>query len=370
MPRLLIDAHRPVTLGALPQTVPLKSIRAEAAMARLLWSRTRSLLRGGVLPMLAMLTALPSLAGCTQAKNEVHALLQVERALQNPMGEPARMSEEEFTSYMETQVALMKTRLVLNSALRDPKVANLPAIKDQEDPLNWLENQLKVAAVPRTGIVRVAFKGGRPEDQALLINAVVQAYLTETVQKEARTKEVRMKFLKSYYAEFDSSLTDKRETLRRIQKDLGTTGTKLTELDQQFAVAQVRAIEKDLLDVLAQIRKARGEIVMAETMEQSNRAKPLADSDRNDLKQKQQAAQQRIDQLVKVQALLTEERTSQIIAMRRGNMDVVELGWLREEVRMLENTSKEVRQQIQRLEVEMQAPPRVSLLEEAEAPGK
>src|SRR5206468_8669282 len=40
----------------------------------------------------------------------------------------------DFGSYQRTQVVLAKSRLVLNAALRDPKVADLPLVQEQTDP--------------------------------------------------------------------------------------------------------------------------------------------------------------------------------------------------------------------------------------------
>ena len=55
-------------------------------------------------------------------------------------GEPA----PDIASHQRTQVALAKSRLVLNSALRDPAVQNLPLIINQLEPIQWLEKEIQI----------------------------------------------------------------------------------------------------------------------------------------------------------------------------------------------------------------------------------
>src|SRR5205823_5919243 len=47
----------------------------------------------------------------------------------------------EFGNYQRAQLAMVKSRLVLNSALQDPKVAKLSILQEQLDPVDWLQNQ-------------------------------------------------------------------------------------------------------------------------------------------------------------------------------------------------------------------------------------
>ena len=54
----------------------------------------------------------------------------------------AASSQEDFDEYRRTQEAMVKSRLVLNAALRQPKIADLSIIRDHADPVEWLEKEL------------------------------------------------------------------------------------------------------------------------------------------------------------------------------------------------------------------------------------
>jgi polysaccharide biosynthesis transport protein len=414
-------------------------------------TRCLSVLRHGayLLPSLAAFAGMLLLTQAVQAAQKggaakgkssppIHALLQVERETVGDLqAQPARMSPEEFADFLELQIALLKSRLILNGALKAPEVANLPTVKQQKDPAEWLEQRLKVDAVKRTGILRIAVTGGDVQEQALLANAVAEAYLQEIVDREQRKRQARLDQLKKYYADYGSRLRDRRETLRRMNLAVGGNDAQLL----QFTLKQVAAIEKELLEAQAQIRKAKIEILMAkakehekpgdlplppDALEEALRKDPAAaglreqiaraeqwiadvekrsanpsaepiyqnmqaqlDGARKELagrrdilrarlqehmqnqqKYTQQGAQQRIEVLHKVEGLLNEERENALKAIQNLKKSAVDMDWLRDEVRDLEEVGRDVTRQIQQLEVTLQAPPRARLLQKAAAPGK
>lgn len=287
-----------------------------------------------------------------QPRSSVHALLLIDRSGDNnPLAPPARMNAEEFANYVNVQMALLKSRLVIQQALRAPSVAKLPVVKQQKDPVAWLEKRLDVDNLVATEIVRVAVHGDTPEEQALLVNAVVDAYLQEVIHKDQRVREDRMKRLRQHAAEYEARLRDKRQALRRVQKQLGVEDN--VSPNEQFALKQLGAIEKELLETQAQIRKAK---IDAALLKAAADEKQLA------------ATQQRIAQLRTAEAMLTGERSIQLAAIRQLKSSEVDLDWLKDEVRVLEGVQRKAVEQIQQIEVELPAPPRVQLLENA-VPG-
>src|SRR4029078_7682533 len=50
-----------------------------------------------------------------------------------------------YNRYQKTQMAWVKSRLVLTAALRDPGVKKSRMIREQEDPVRWLQEKLDVS---------------------------------------------------------------------------------------------------------------------------------------------------------------------------------------------------------------------------------
>jgi hypothetical protein len=65
-------------------------------------------------------------------------------------------TELEYQRYLKTQMALLRTRFVMMSALQHDGIANLPLLKSQADPIDWLEKNLEVNSIADTEIVEVS----------------------------------------------------------------------------------------------------------------------------------------------------------------------------------------------------------------------
>jgi uncharacterized protein involved in exopolysaccharide biosynthesis len=100
--------------------------------------------------------------------------------------------------YQKTQLALITSRPVIQAALNPPpakadpiKIDHLPLIKQQEDPVEWLGNNLKAELVDNTEILRLSLSArhlqGDPQlndDLKVVVNAVVDAYMDQIVKGE------------------------------------------------------------------------------------------------------------------------------------------------------------------------------------------
>lgn len=61
------------------------------------------------------------------------------------------------------------------------KVAGLALIRGQKDWQGWLKKNLHLERVERTTLIRISFKDGNREEQAAIINVVVDYYLKHDV---------------------------------------------------------------------------------------------------------------------------------------------------------------------------------------------
>src|SRR5262249_42593569 len=86
-----------------------------------------------------------------------------------------------YEPYLQTQVQLITSDGVLDAALsRDPRISKLPMIKKSEDPKADLRKEMDVGIVNKhTYLIRVALASGHPEEAAMIVNAVVDAYMDQ-----------------------------------------------------------------------------------------------------------------------------------------------------------------------------------------------
>lgn len=126
------------------------------------------------------------------SKYESYALLQVSSAptalanQNNP-----HQTRTDFSTYVKTTAALLKSEFVLNAALRDIK--DVPTIKAQTDPIKYLDEELLVSWQDGSEVVRITFKGAEPADAKKIVDAVQKAFISEVVQKDVAEKQVFLK---------------------------------------------------------------------------------------------------------------------------------------------------------------------------------
>ncbi len=127
----------------------------------------------------------------TPSKYESYALLQVASTPSSiaGQGDPTR-GRTEFVTYLKTTAQLIKSEFVLNAALNDPKyrIGETQTLKEQKDPIKYLDEKLVVGYSDGSEIIRVSMEGDRPDDVRLIVDAVKEAYYREVIEKELRTK--------------------------------------------------------------------------------------------------------------------------------------------------------------------------------------
>lgn len=166
----------------------------------------------------------------------------------------------DFMSYQKTQMALVCSRFVLNAALRQPKVADLPIVKDQLDPAEWLIKELQLDYMLSPEILRVRLRGDQPEELVTLVNAVVNAYMQEVVNKEQLLQQSRSDRLKQIYSQYEENLRSRRKTLRELAEAAGSSNEQTLSLKQRLAVEQMGMAQRELIQLQSELRKLQIEV--------------------------------------------------------------------------------------------------------------
>jgi capsular exopolysaccharide synthesis family protein len=128
----------------------------------------------------------------------------------------------EYEAYRKTQLQLIKSPFVLTSALRRPGIAELPTVREEIDPVDWLARSIQITAPMDSEVVQVRLRGKKAADVTKLVNAVTSSYLDEVVNKERTERLGRRDALEKKYKENMSELRSRRETFNTLARTLGT----------------------------------------------------------------------------------------------------------------------------------------------------
>lgn len=165
-------------------------------------------------------------------------------------------AEAGFGTYKETQARLISSPFVLNTAIRDPEIAKLPTLQDQERPTDWLEKQLQVRSVGQE-FLRISLEGDRPDDLAKIVNAVSDAFLEEVVNKERTTRQDRLRKLNAFSDEINQELRAKNNALKKLADSLKTTDSETLSVKRQMEYEYYGQLRQEFIKLRFDLMQAK-----------------------------------------------------------------------------------------------------------------
>jgi succinoglycan biosynthesis transport protein ExoP len=163
----------------------------------------------------------------------------------------------EFATFQKTQAMRIKGRLVLTTALARDDVKRLNIVQEQNDPIGWLEEELKVEVPDGSEIMTVSLAGTEPQEQLTLVQAVVKSYEEQVVNAERDRRARRVQELDKIYADTDKQLRQDKEELRKMVDTHGTS-------DKEVLTQQQIGLTTDLTEIKKQHAQTRFERMNAE----------------------------------------------------------------------------------------------------------
>jgi hypothetical protein len=257
---------------------------------------------------------------------------------------------KEWDIYSRTQLAILKSVVILRKAVDDDSVRNLPLVKAQRDVVGWLAQELQVGFIQNSSIMYVRLRGAPSEADELrkIVDAVANAYLRELedqLQEQVQSKqEVIMRRLDRLTKE----IRTKAEIHKAIANDLGNAahdeGAKLLQsLD-------LRRLEQ----VDAEILRLEAEQLAAEIYAKQEQAQ---------LSAKERAMlpfyEQWLDQLQKRR----DELEERILARTQAS---IELELQQKELRQLQKSASTLSAKLESIATEAGAQPRTRLIHRAQ----
>lgn len=177
-----------------------------------------------------------------------------------------------FTMFQNTQQQMMVNPLVLTAALRDPAVADLPEILSQPDPIAWLQESLKVSYPAKSEIMKISLESPSGESCVKIVNAVVNAYMSEVVEEARKERLKRRDNLELAHGLAEDKVRSKRTEFKGLASALGTGDSDSLTVAQQSALTQYGFMQEKLSTIQFQLLQAEGELSIAQEVMQKQAA--------------------------------------------------------------------------------------------------
>jgi hypothetical protein len=163
----------------------------------------------------------------------------------------------DLIDHQRTQVTLVKSRLVLNAALRNKEVARLGIVTAQTDPVEWLKKEVQADFNEAPEVLRIAMAGDNPEELVVLVNALREGYLTEIVERETNQRFERLSTLRTLRSRYEERLKEGRRAQAALE-ELGSPRDAVARaLTLNFFHQQLSNVDQELVKVRSDLRKAR-----------------------------------------------------------------------------------------------------------------
>jgi capsular exopolysaccharide synthesis family protein len=188
-----------------------------------------------------------------KAQARLHVAAQPPKVLFTT-AETQYLGSEDYKRFQSTQQTLVKSQMVLSVALRDPVVSRFKLILNQVDPIEWLQEKLKVEFIAGSEVMEISLAGSNPEEVAGIVNAIKKAYMDEVVNVDLKKRMERFDRLKKMKDRYGELLKKKREIMRRLAQDIGSDDRQTLAMKQQYAMEHRHYLQKELLDIKSQRR--------------------------------------------------------------------------------------------------------------------
>jgi succinoglycan biosynthesis transport protein ExoP len=176
-----------------------------------------------------------------------------------------------FQTYRETQLALLKSPVVLNKALDQPIVAQTAEQAQRADPINWLRDECLSVRFVGGELIEIGAQHDDPRVAQGIANAVLDAYSSEVVDADRVERLDRLQKLERVVAEWEERAQRQRRNLRDLVERLGTTDSQAVALHYQALLQQFGMLQTEWLRTELEKTKLQAQLRTAELQVQAER---------------------------------------------------------------------------------------------------
>ncbi len=237
--------------------------QAPDALALLHALRRRWKLAAALSVVTAIVATTATYLGLPKTKYTSRATLHVSTTPKYIIFDPKERLAD-YRTYQRTQVAMAKSQLVLTDALNDPRIANLPTLREQTGSVEWLARSIKVEFPDASEVLEIALSGEHVDDLELIVNAVVNSYMRLVVDEEQGERKIRLVKLRELWRRYQGNLQAKRVEMQRLSDSVGSNDKQVLLMAHQSKIQRRDFAEHEHLRVTFELRKAEAELAVQE----------------------------------------------------------------------------------------------------------
>ena len=265
--------------------------------------------------------------------------------------------------FVQTQIELLRSPMVLEKTLAHPKVGSLPEFQASADPVENLKGQLSIKQIARSELYEIAFVSPSRQGASDVVNAVVEEYsairskedslrsdrVIELLQRQSDLRKVEVARLRSELVELTKKITGTDPFSQNIMTDPEKAGNPATalfqdltnvEVDRELLKAELQSVEESADEPIAEAAPSEDVEAEVDSMPQVRDLQKQIDLVRSEMEEikKRAVAQEKHPEYVsreKDVATLEEElKDLRIIFIKQIRRNQSPLGGLKATIRL------------------------------------
>jgi succinoglycan biosynthesis transport protein ExoP len=206
-------------------------------------------------------------------KHQARALIQI-----RPKGADfIEKSTEDFPTFRQNQVYILKTRDLFIRTLAAPEVAGLATIRGSDDPIRLLEETVK-ADVVAPEIISVTMSGENPDDLKKIVDNLVKKYLDDVTNVDFRERDIRHTKFTKLHSNLSAQIADEERSIQNqaeANKLVGSEGAgkrqahlmeRIAYIDSEVIQQERKVTEYEAKEALLKAQIKAGNVAIPEHM--------------------------------------------------------------------------------------------------------
>ncbi len=186
--------------------------------------------------------------------------IYVERSLPKLLN--ADMAAMHSTNYLNTQAEIIRSTSVLSSAVAQPEMQEIDTIRHAENPLGLLRKNLAVEVGQNDDIINISIELEDANDAAQVVNAVVDAYITEYAEQRRTDLVEVLDILRNEKIRRDEERDQTRQRLDDFRRQHAALGVQINDdnvVSQRFGTlaSELNNTEIELLQAKARYDRVK-----------------------------------------------------------------------------------------------------------------
>jgi polysaccharide biosynthesis transport protein len=203
------------------------------------------------------------------ATTTVRAWLRV-RAVPLRIGADGKLDLAEFDFYKRNLAAIVKSPLVVNKALRDKSVNELPLVKEHSNDADglaeWLIDQLRIRYPGDAEIMTIEMQSADRHQAATIVNAVVEALKANYIDGERYEHLSPFDNLERKLNSYKQQVLEKERQLYTLSQQIGTVDAQTAKVKYKMEVDALDTLMRSRTDIQRKITDLDLKLALAKSM--------------------------------------------------------------------------------------------------------